>query len=489
MLGQPVTFLVPEVVGVHLHGSLAEGVTATDLTLRVTEMLRGHGVVGKFVEFYGPGPKRSRCPTGRRSPTWLRSTGRRWASSRSMARPSITCAAPGAARSSARRSRTTSRHRSCSAFRRRGDRLHRRARTRPRQRRPCCRRPKRPQDRIDVPALARAVQRAVRSPVADGGFGLGADKRDTRAVADRTWTIARPGEFDNPTDRRRDRSPSRSTDRHAARPRLDPHRGHHQLHQYQQPERHARRRPGREEGQRQGAQGRSLRQDLARARARASSPTTSRRPTCRRNSTQLGFETVGYGCTTCIGNTGPLHPAIEAGIKEGDLVCASVLSGNRNFEARVHGAIKANFLMSPPLVVAYALAGRVDLDLTNDPLGSDQNGDPVFLADLWPTQAEVNELLASRAQARSLREALRRLRQRQPEVGRDPRQDRRRLRVGQPTAPTSSCHHSSKATPERLATSRTSSTPARSASSATRSPPTTSARLARSKKTARPVAT
>ncbi len=110
---------------------------------------------------------------------------------------------------------------------------------------------------------------------------------------------------------------------------------------------------------------------------------------------QLGFQTVGYGCTTCIGNSGPLHPAIENAIREGDLVCASVLSGNRNFEARVHGSIRANFLMSPPLVVAYALAGRVDLDLTRDPLGCDADGEPVFLADLWPSQQEVREQIAA----------------------------------------------------------------------------------------------
>jgi aconitate hydratase len=108
---------------------------------------------------------------------------------------------------------------------------------------------------------------------------------------------------------------------------------------------------------------------------------------------QLGFETVGYGCTTCIGNSGPLHPAIEGAIKEGNLVCASVLSGNRNFEARVHGSIKSNFLMSPPLVVAYALAGRVDIDLTTEPLGHSKNGNPVFLKDLWPTQAEIRAQL------------------------------------------------------------------------------------------------
>jgi aconitate hydratase len=110
---------------------------------------------------------------------------------------------------------------------------------------------------------------------------------------------------------------------------------------------------------------------------------------------QLGFQTVGYGCATCIGNSGPLHPAIETAIKEGDLVCASVLSGNRNFEARVHGSIKANFLMSPPLVVAYALAGRVDLDLSSEPLGTDSQGNPVFLKDIWPSESEIQTALKS----------------------------------------------------------------------------------------------
>jgi aconitate hydratase len=108
---------------------------------------------------------------------------------------------------------------------------------------------------------------------------------------------------------------------------------------------------------------------------------------------QLGFQTVGYGCTTCIGNSGPLSPTIEEAITAGDLVCASVLSGNRNFEARVHGSIRANFLMSPPLVVAYALAGRVDIDLSNDPLGTDFAGNPVFLKNLWPTHEELRDVM------------------------------------------------------------------------------------------------
>ncbi|MGZ4966841.1 MAG: aconitate hydratase AcnA, partial [Chthoniobacterales bacterium] len=108
---------------------------------------------------------------------------------------------------------------------------------------------------------------------------------------------------------------------------------------------------------------------------------------------QLGFNTVGYGCTTCIGNSGPLDPKIEKTINDNDLVAASVLSGNRNFEARVHQNIKANFLMSPPLVVAFALAGRVDVNLSTDPLGKDRDGKDVYLRDLWPTLQEIRDTL------------------------------------------------------------------------------------------------
>jgi len=110
---------------------------------------------------------------------------------------------------------------------------------------------------------------------------------------------------------------------------------------------------------------------------------------------QLGFNIVGYGCTTCIGNSGPLHPKIEKAISDYDLVAASVLSGNRNFEARVHQNIKANFLMSPPLVVAFALAGRVDVDLSREPIGKDKAGQDTFLSDLWPTLLEIRDAMQS----------------------------------------------------------------------------------------------
>ena len=110
---------------------------------------------------------------------------------------------------------------------------------------------------------------------------------------------------------------------------------------------------------------------------------------------QLGFNIVGYGCTTCIGNSGPLHPNIEKAVTDGDLVAAAVLSGNRNFEARIHQNIKANFLMSPPLVVAFALAGRVDVDLAHDPIGKSKDGSEVYLKDLWPTLEEIRQAMES----------------------------------------------------------------------------------------------
>src|SRR5881409_2764306 len=109
----------------------------------------------------------------------------------------------------------------------------------------------------------------------------------------------------------------------------------------------------------------------------------------------LGFNTVGYGCTTCIGNSGPLAEEISSAIAEGDLVVCSVLSGNRNFEARIHPEVKANYVASPPLVVAYALAGRMDVDLTTEPIGQDDDGNDVYLSEIWPSSQEVQETIAS----------------------------------------------------------------------------------------------
>jgi aconitate hydratase len=109
---------------------------------------------------------------------------------------------------------------------------------------------------------------------------------------------------------------------------------------------------------------------------------------------ELGFHIVGYGCTTCIGNSGPLPEPVAKAVTEGNLVVSSVLSGNRNFEGRVHAQVKASYLASPPLVVAYALAGRSDIDLSTEPLGTDENGEPVYLRDIWPTSKEIADTLA-----------------------------------------------------------------------------------------------
>ncbi len=146
---------------------------------------------------------------------------------------------------------------------------------------------------------------------------------------------------------------------------------------------------------------------------------------------QLGFNLVGYGCMTCIGNSGPLPAPVDEALGQHDLIAASVLSGNRNFEARVHQSIKANFLMSPPLVVAFALAGRVDVDLTREPLGKGSGGQDVYLKDIWPTLQEVRRPDGRSAQARGVSAALSRFRRAKPEVERDPSHVRRSLSMGQ----------------------------------------------------------
>ena len=145
---------------------------------------------------------------------------------------------------------------------------------------------------------------------------------------------------------------------------------------------------------------------------------------------QLGFNIVGYGCTTCIGNSGPLHPKIEKAIADYDLVAASVLSGNRNFEARVHQNIKANFLMSPPLVVAFALAGRVDLDLNKDPLAQDKEGRDVFLKDLWPSLGEIRDMMQSALTPEVFRKLYRDFADQNPKWNEISARHRRGLRMG-----------------------------------------------------------
>ena len=358
MLGQPITMLIPEVVGFRLSGALPEGATATDLVLTVVEMLRKHGVVGKFVEFYGDGLDNlsladratianmapeygATCgifPIDRETIDYLRLSGR---DSEQVELVEAYAKAQGMWRDAgspeARYSATLSLDISTVT--------------------PSLAGPKRPQDRIALaevgkrfreglaemtgrnePARAETADFELKdgavviaaitsctntsNPAVMVGAGLVAKKASARGLSVKPWvkTSLAPGSL-------------------------------------------------------------VVRDYLARAGLNESLDA-------------LGFNIVGYGCTTCIGNSGPLPDAVSRSIREGDLVAASALSGNRNFEGRVHAEVKMNFLASPPLVVAYAIAGTVDIDLQNDPVGQDPNGNNVYLRDIWPSQAEINAVIA-----------------------------------------------------------------------------------------------
>jgi aconitate hydratase len=414
MLGQPVYFLTPEVVGVHMTGKLREGVTATDLVLHITEMLRAQKVVGKFVEFYGEGaaslPVPDRATIGNMSPEYGATMGFFPIDRESVAYLRAT-------------GRTDEQ---CAAFENyfRAQKMF----GMPRKGeidysvdlelnlgdvQPAVAGPKRPQDRINLPALGETFRSLLKKPVKDGGYGKADVDLSAKHLVQLNGSAPTDGNMPS-TDQDETPEERNKLEMIANRPTPDPAK---EL-PAGDPFRH---------GQSQIGHGtvliaaitsctntsnpsvmlaagllakkaveRGLKVDPA---VKTSLAPGSRVVTDYLDKTglqkyldQLGFNLVGYGCTTCIGNSGPLHPKIEKAINEFDLVAASVLSGNRNFEARVHQNIKANFLMSPPLVVAFALAGRVDVDLSKEPIGKGKDGD-VYLRDLWPTLGEVRDAM------------------------------------------------------------------------------------------------
>jgi aconitate hydratase len=365
MLGQPVYFLTPDVVGVHLTGAIREGVTATDVALTVTQMLRKAKVVGKFVEFFGPGaaalPLVDRATIANMAPeygatmgffpideectNYLRATGR---TEEQIALYTNYYQAQGLwgmpQKGQIEYSQVVELDLSTVV--------------------PSVAGPKRPQDRIELQNLKSSFVGSFSKPVTESGFGKKAE--DFASVSAEVngshighgsvliAAITSCTNTSNPTVMLAAGLLAKKAIEKGLK--LNP----------------------------------SVKSSLAPG---------SRVVTDYLNKTglqtyldQLGFQTVGYGCTTCIGNSGPLDAKIEEAVVKNDLVAASVLSGNRNFEARVHQNIKANFLMSPPLVVAFALAGRVDKDLTTEPIGQGTNG-PVFLKDIWPSLAEVRDTL------------------------------------------------------------------------------------------------
>jgi aconitate hydratase len=375
MLGQPVYFLTPEVVGVHMTGALREGVTATDLALHVTEMLRKAKVVGKFIEFYGPGaasltlPDRATIanmapeygatmgyfPVDAESVAYLKATGRTqeqieafetyFKAQKLFGMPTKS---DGIVYSSDLELNLADVHPSVAG-------------------------PKRPQDRIALPDLKEKFLSSLDRAVAENGFGK-KDARDAHAEVTLNGTRpATPVQINHGSVLIAAITSCTNTSNPSV----------------------------------MIAAGLVAKKAVEKGLTVNPAVKTSLAPGSRvvtdyldKTGLQpyldkLGFQIVGYGCTTCIGNSGPLNAVIDEAITKSDLVAASVLSGNRNFEARVHPSIKANFLMSPPLVVAFALAGRVDIDLDTEPLGTGKDGKPVFLKDLWPTLQEVKDLAGS----------------------------------------------------------------------------------------------
>ncbi len=367
MLGQPVYILTPDVIGVHLQGELVSGVTATDLVLTITEMLRAAKVVGKFVEFFGEGarslsvPDRATIanmapeygatmgffPIDEKTIEYFRATGR-----------SEEHLALVTAYYQAQQCWGIPLAGECDYTQQMELRLD--------QIVPSVAGPKRPQDRIALSALKKKFQSLYTQTIVDGGYGKSMEhlaqryptNQDGIDIGDGDILIAAITSCTNTSN------PSVIL-----------------------------------------AAGLLAKKAVERGLKPSPRVKTSLAPGSRVVSDylhhagllpyleQIGFNQVGYGCTTCIGNSGPLAPEYEKAIVDHQLVGVSVLSGNRNFEARVHQNIRANFLMSPPLVVAFALAGRIDIDMENEPLGTDQNNQPVYLRDIWPSSDEIEAVM------------------------------------------------------------------------------------------------
>jgi len=369
MLGQPIYMLAPDVVGVRLTGKLNSGVTATDMTLRIVEMLRNHGVVGKFVEFFGQGmvaltladratianmaPEYgATCgffPVDDRTLEYMRLTGRE---DDAIAGVEAYARAQGLwyDASDAEKSYTATLELDLSTIQ------------------PALAGPKRPQDRVDLSSMKTHYIESLTHELGHHGHGLAQEDLSKGAMVERNGQIYDLNHGDvviaaitsctntsNPGVMLAAGLLARNARKHGlevkpwVKTSLAP--GSRVVTEYYE------------------ASG--LQEDL----------------------NALGFNVVGYGCTTCIGNSGPIPEEIEAAIDEAGLIVGSVISGNRNFEGRVHGKVKASYLASPPLVVAYALAGTLEIDLTTEPIGHSSDGAPVMLSDLWPSDEEISEAL------------------------------------------------------------------------------------------------
>ena len=365
MLGQPVYFLTPDVVGVNLSGQLPAGVTATDLVLRVTEILREAKVVGKFVEFHGEGaaalPLTDRATVANMAPEYGATMGFFGTDERTLEYLEQTGRQPADIETVA------------NYYRAQGMFGIPEAGSIDYSKvieldlgsiRPGVAGPKRPQDRINLSELGGTYRELMTQAVDAGGFG-----RDEAAIGAEVGLELPGGETHLGNGDVVIAAITSCTN--TSNPSVMLAAGLL--------------------AQKAVERGLEVRPTVKTSLGPGSRVVTDylEKTGLQTSLDALGFETVGYGCTTCIGNSGPLAPAIESAIVDNELVAASVLSGNRNFEARVHQQVRANFLMSPPLVVAFALAGTIDIDMTCDPLGQDPDGQDVFLRDIWPTADEI----------------------------------------------------------------------------------------------------
>jgi aconitate hydratase len=379
MLGEPITMLPPEVVGFELKGELAEGATATDLVLTVTQMLRQRGVVGKFVEFYGPGVSRlslpDRATIANMAPEYGATMGFFPVDAETLRYLRETGRPPERVDLVARYTRAQGLYRTDDAptpdY---SDHLLLDLGTVE----PSLAGPKRPQDRIALGEMRRSFHQALGAAVGPQGYGLDEEARQITAELP-------PSNGEGPLTLRHGSVviAAITSCTNTSNPMVMVAAG---LLAKKAVER-----------------GLRVPRYVKTSLAPGSTVVTRYLETSGLSPylDRLGFQLVGYGCTTCIGNSGPLPEEVSLALRaaaEGDgpgLVAAAVLSGNRNFEGRIHPEVQANYLASPPLVVAYALAGTVDLDLLSEPLGHDPGGAPVFLRDIWPSQAEIQEAVAA----------------------------------------------------------------------------------------------
>ena len=383
MLGQPVYILTPEVLGVHLTGAVKDGVTATDLVLTVTQRLREKQVVGKFVEFYGEGVEAlslpDRATISNMCPEYGATIGFFPPDDEAMHYLRLT----GRDEAHVRLVEAYLKEQSLFGIPRAGevkysdileidlDAIE-----------PSISGPKRPQDRIELPKVKESFRDLLTQPIAEGGYGLASEEVETNhhevthgavviAAITSCTNTSNPSVMIGSGLLAKNAVEKGLTVPDYVKTSLAP--GSRVVTEYLQ--------------------------------------NTGLLPYLKK----LGFDVVGYGCTTCIGNSGPLDEVVQEAIGDYNLVTASVLSGNRNFEARVHPDVKANFLMSPPLVVAYGIAGRIDINLATEPLGHNDEGEAVYLRDIWPSHSEITDLISQSVDAATFKRTYEGISDRVPE--------------------------------------------------------------------------